>query len=542
MLRSPGSKAGGVRRGPLVDRPGAADHLAEGRVHERGGRLGQAATSYELAIAQGETAGAVAVVAEASRRLGVICHHQNQPERARDLCTHSYQSALTHGDRELAAEALNTLGGIEFERGAMQRAREFLTEALVLGGARPDLRSRIEQNLGILATIHGDHDGALAHYAASLEACQLVGDEKGCAIAFHNLGMISADRSEWEAAERYYEQSLTIAERTGEVHLQGLCRLNHAEVLLALQDYDRALQSAEAALAIFDQLGSRMDKADAYRVIGMVYRETNRPALAEARLRAAIDTAVQNGSVLSEAEASRELARLYRGMARNQEALTLLNSAYRLFHRLDAHLDLVDVEAKVSDLEGTYFAVVLDWGQSIESSDSYTFGHCERVAGYADKVALKLGLDDDTRTTIRLGAYLHDVGKVKVPHEILNKPGRLTEEEFAVIQQHPVWGVELLAAIEFPWDIKPIIRWHHEKYDGTGYPDRLRGDEIPVGAQIIGIVDVYDALTTSRSYRAAMAHGEAIALMRGMVASWRQDVIEAFMATVGQAGEVPAAA
>ncbi len=523
-----------------MDRPGAADHLAEGRVHERGGRLLQAATAYEAAITFGESAGVFAVVAEACRRLSVICHHQNQPERARELCTRSYESALAHGDRPLAAEALNTLGGIEFERGAMQRAREFLTEALLLGGGRPDLRSRIEQNLGILATIQGDHDGALAHYAASLEACQLVGDEKGCAIAYHNLGMISADRCEWEEAECYYGQSLAIAQRIGEVHLQGLCGLNHAEVLLARQDFEGARRNAEAALAIFDQLGSRMDKADAYRVLGMVYRETGRPALAEARLRAAIDTAVQNGSVLSEAEASRELARLYRGMGRNQEALTLLNSAYRLFHRLDAHLDLVDVEAKVGDLEGTYFAVVLDWGQSIESSDSYTFGHCERVAGYADQVALALGLDDNARTTIRLGAYLHDVGKVKVPHEILNKPGRLTEEEFAVIQQHPVWGVELLAQVEFPWDIKPIIRWHHEKCDGTGYPDRLRGDEIPLGAQIIGIVDVYDALTTSRSYRPAMAHADAIALMRDMASSWRHDVLECFLRTVGQETGVPA--
>jgi putative nucleotidyltransferase with HDIG domain len=162
------------------------------------------------------------------------------------------------------------------------------------------------------------------------------------------------------------------------------------------------------------------------------------------------------------------------------------------------------------------------------------------VAQYAEQVARALGLDATELTTIRLGAYLHDVGKVKVPHEVLNKPGRLTDEEFDIIKQHPAWGVELLDSVEFPWDLKPIIRWHHEKLDGTGYPDRLSGDAIPLGAAIIGIVDVYDALTTTRSYRSAMTHERALSIMRETPHWWRADVFEAFMRTVGLAQEVAA--
>ena len=158
------------------------------------------------------------------------------------------------------------------------------------------------------------------------------------------------------------------------------------------------------------------------------------------RLRSAVDLAVSTGSILSEAEASRELALLYQSMGRNQEALKLLNAAHRLFGRLDARVDLVDVATKVRKLEETYFAVVREWGQSIESSDSYTFGHCERVADYALGVARELGLDEQQQTTIRIGAYLHDLGKVRVPHEILNKPGSLTPEEFRVIQDAPGVG------------------------------------------------------------------------------------------------------
>jgi HD-GYP domain-containing protein (c-di-GMP phosphodiesterase class II) len=122
---------------------------------------------------------------------------------------------------------------------------------------------------------------------------------------------------------------------------------------------------------------------------------------------------------------------------------------------------------------------------------------------------------------------------VKVPDEILNKPGKLTDAEMDVMRQHTIFGIEMLSGIEFPWDIKPIVRSHHEKYDGTGYPDRLRGDEIPLAAQIVGIVDVYDALTSTRSYRAAMTHSEALEQLRQMSPSWRPDVFAAFMSSVG---------
>ena len=267
-------------------------------------------------------------------------------------------------------------------------------------------------------------------------------------------------------------------------------------------------------------------------MLGAVYRETGHHAVAESRLKTAIDLAVETGSVLSEAEASREMALLLQAMGRNQDALRNLNAAHRLFNRINARVDLVDIRGKVSELESTFLKVVADWGQSIESTDRYTYGHCSRVAEYGIKVACALGLSFEEQTTLRLGAYLHDVGKVKVPHEILNKPGRLNDEEFEVVKMHPVWGLELLAAVEFPWDIKPIIRWHHERYDGTGYPDRLKGDEIPLNAQIICIVDVYDALTTTRSYRAALPREEALPIMQQSRHWWRPDVYQAFMRSV----------
>jgi len=147
-------------------------------------------------------------------------------------------------------------------------------------------------------------------------------------------------------------------------------------------------------------------------------------------------------------------------------------------------------------------------------------------------MARALGLDDEQETTLLIGAYLHDLGKMRVPHEILTKPGPLTHDELEVVQMHPLWGIEMLASVEFPWDIKPIIRWHHERYDGSGYPDRLKGDEIPLSAQIVGILDVYDALTTNRAHQPGLSHALALESLTRCRSWWSDRVFEAFLGAI----------
>src|SRR5437660_423722 len=442
LRRKPSPRRCGIS--PSMPSPGSpvprtpADQLQAARSCERSGCIPEAIAWYEKAIALAEATGEGAVLSEALRRLAIVLNHRDQPAQARELCRRSYSVARKCRNDFLAAEACNTLGGLDLRGGLLPDARRNFLQALTLGGHVRELRARVEQNLGILANIQGELDEALDWYQRSLDAYREDNDSQGCAIAFHNLGMVSADRERWEEAAGYFGASLDLAEQVGDLHLQGLCLVNHAEVLAAQQRFEDALRKAERALAIFDQLGARGTKADAYRVIGAIYRDTGRAALAESRLRSAMDLAASSGSVLSEAESARELALLHQANSRNQDALTLLNHAYRLFGRLEARKDLVNTARKVAELEGAYLAVVRAWGQSIESSDSYTFGHSERVARNAVAVAKALGLDEQEQTTIRLGAYLHDVGKVKVPHEILNKPGPLTNDEFEVVQMHPI--------------------------------------------------------------------------------------------------------
>jgi putative nucleotidyltransferase with HDIG domain len=508
--------------------------LSEAREHERAGRVVEAIKSYESAIDTADVTLDGAILAEALRRLGVVRRRRHEYDQAIALCLRSYEIAMARADGVLAAEALNGIALVHIERGEWAQARDQLRRALELGAASSELIGRIEQNLGVMANIHGDLAAAMHHYRRSLDAFRQGHDERGCAIAYHNLGMLSADQRLWDDAEQYYRASLEVADATGDVHLRGHVLLNRTEVHLARSRFEHARQDAEEALRIFDSLGMAGGKSSAYRFLGMVYRETGRATLAEARLRSAVQLSANVGAALDEAEASRELALLFQGLGRSQEALRLLNTSHRLFRRLDARVDLVDIRSKVAHLESVYLEIVREWGRSIESSDTYTHGHSERVATYAAALATAIGLDETELQTIRVGAYLHDLGKVRIPHEILNKPGRLTNDEFEEMKRHPEYGIELLASVEFPWDIRPIIRSHHEKIDGSGYPDRLRGDEIPLSAQLICIVDVYDALTTTRSYRGAMSHQEALDEMIRSERWWRPEIMAGFRASVGK--------
>jgi tetratricopeptide (TPR) repeat protein len=315
--------------------------------------MAEALQCYTAAIEAAECASERAILAESLRRSGIVHHRRSQPALARELCERSHKIAVDLGDTVMAAEALNALAGFDLEVGSMHAAREKFNRALELGGSSAHLRGRAEQNLGILANVQGDPTEAVAHYRQSLLSFESIGDDRGCAIAYHNLGMVSADCERWGDADRYFRLSLGIARALGDIHLEGLGLLNHAEVHLAVRDYDHARQNAEAALGIFDQLGSLLDKADAYRVIGRAYRETGRYPLAESRLRSAMELAVGTGSILSEAEVAREMALLYQAMGRTREALAYLNVARTLFGRLDARLDLADVATRINRLEET---------------------------------------------------------------------------------------------------------------------------------------------------------------------------------------------
>jgi putative nucleotidyltransferase with HDIG domain len=175
-----------------------------------------------------------------------------------------------------------------------------------------------------------------------------------------------------------------------------------------------------------------------------------------------------------------------------------------------------------------------EWGQAVLATDLATFMHCERVAVYAVEIARALGFDQAEIATVRLGAALHDIGKARVPAAILQKAGWLTAAEFEIVKRHPAWGLELLESVDCPMGVREMVRFHHEKYDGTGYPDRLKGDQIPLAAAIICVADVYDALTTRRCYRPALPRARALLEMHVRQGWWHPEVYAAFCRAAGR--------
>lgn len=166
------------------------------------------------------------------------------------------------------------------------------------------------------------------------------------------------------------------------------------------------------------------------------------------------------------------------------------------------------------ELELAYLETVLSLAKAMDARDSYTGDHSQRLAAWAERVAFEMSCDGETIQAILWAALLHDIGKIGVPDHILRKPGPLTEEEWGIMKRHPVIGAEIVAPVRSLDNVAPLIRSHQEHYDGSGYPDGLRGTSIPLGARILAVVDAYSAITDDRVYRKARSHEEALAELR----------------------------
>ncbi|MGD1212843.1 MAG: HD domain-containing phosphohydrolase [Candidatus Acidiferrales bacterium] len=197
-----------------------------------------------------------------------------------------------------------------------------------------------------------------------------------------------------------------------------------------------------------------------------------------------------------------------------------------LLARSRSLLRLKQFTDELENAEGVLFSLAY----SIEARDPYTRGHCERLAEMSAHLAEKLGLSEEHIKALRRAGIVHDIGKVVVPDAILLKPGPLTEEETAVMRKHPVVGERICAPLRTFRLVLPIIRHHHEKHDGSGYPDGLRGGEIPLTAAILQLADVYDALTTNRPYRMASSQDIALRIMEEEAARgwWDRNLFDAF--------------
>jgi len=203
-----------------------------------------------------------------------------------------------------------------------------------------------------------------------------------------------------------------------------------------------------------------------------------------------------------------------------------------LFARVKSLLKLKEFTDELETAE----SVLCTLGLSVEARDPYTEGHCERLSQRAAALGRHLGLDEDSIIALRRGGYLHDLGKIAVPDEILKKGSNLTPEEWMVMKRHPLTGENICKPLKSLRLVLPIIRFHHEHSDGTGYPDGLHKDQIPLLPRILQIVDVYDALRTARPYKPARSHEQAALTMRVEAQNglWDEELVGEFFSMLAK--------
>src|SRR5271166_2800439 len=196
--------------------------------------------------------------------------------------------------------------------------------------------------------------------------------------------------------------------------------------------------------------------------------------------------------------------------------------SYRLYlGRLEAEKERVEVEKRhVEQIASLNMRTIEALALAIEAKDQTTHTHLQRVRTYAVAVAKELKLSEGEIEALRAAALLHDIGKLAVPEQIINKPGKLTPEEFEKMKVHPLVGAEILERVAFPYPVAPIVRSHHERWDGSGYPAGLSGEDIPIGARILAAVDCLDALASHRQYRQAMPLDRAMDRVKERAGTW----------------------
>jgi putative nucleotidyltransferase with HDIG domain len=494
--------------------PDVEELIEKAQQSERSGRRELSRQYYEAALyllQPGDGPAAVTIV----RRLTRSYIDDGQFDLAFDCCELALAIADALGDANGLAHATNLLAIAHMQRGDLDDAeRDFsLASGLATQAEDPQLSAMIAQNLGIIASLRGDLEAALEHYRASLATYRSSGLRAYVGPVLNNMGLVYTQLDRLDEAQTAYDEAVIACIQTGDIPHQLLALINSASLWIARGDIVRAADLCETVLVTASASGNDRALGETYKHLGVIARIRGDLTEARRHLDGAYESAMRREDLLLAAETARERAELFELMGKNRDTLQSLTLSHSLFTKLRAQLNLADLQRRVARLEDRFYLVAARWAQTIESKDAYTLGHCERVADYACALARDVGFDDITMFWFRMGAVLHDVGKIVVPSEILNKPGPLDSDEREVMERHAAAGSDLLRDIEFPWDILPMIRGHHERWDGRGYPDGLAGRDIPLSARITCVADVFDALTTDRPYRPAFEHDEAMAMM-----------------------------
>ena len=511
-----------------VEERGIRALIEEAKLAEREGRWSEAAGRYEALVRNpfAEEQDRLSAL----RWLGRVYLEQGNRGAAMDVLEAAVAAATQAGSSSAIAQALNVVAIVHQTGGDLDLAESMYTEARITAQSIRDgeALAMIDQNLGTVASIRGDARRALEAFHLSLDGYRALGMNDQAAQVLNNIGLAYSDLGELERAETAYsEAARTFGEENDHTNTLNVS-LNQVQLCIAAGRFEDAQDRVESLLGLTGEIAPSW-RGEVFRHVGVIARERGDYMKAAEYLGRACECAEEAEDLLLKADVTEQLAELYWTQKRHRDMLANLNQSHALYSRLKAQHRVAQVERRNSALEARFLEMAHHWGDSIESKDHYTQGHCQRVAFFACVLADTTGMDSRSLFWFRLGALLHDIGKIIVPTEVLNKAGNLSDEEWAIMKRHPEAGLELVADIDFPGDVRAIIRNHHERWDGLGYPDGLAGEEIPFAARILCVADVYDALTTARSYRDSLSHNRAAQVMRESPGQFDPNLLETFL-------------
>ncbi|MCH7689902.1 MAG: tetratricopeptide repeat protein [candidate division Zixibacteria bacterium] len=454
---------------------------------------------------------------ETYTQIGQLLAKQGDFERALGFLQRAIGAYRRSNDNTGLCKALRNLGVVYCELGDFDEAESAISEAITISAAAADnlLYADLVNNLGAIMNMKGKRSRALELYRESLEIYVENEEIRKAAYTKNNIGISLSELGHVTDAYGYFRGSYETSLKINDAYLRLIAAINLADVYLKRGNFERAKKHSKwAEKYLTDEKLINVNLIEAKKLNGRICFAEKHYDDALNEFNSALEVCREIGSKFHEAEVLMERGKLLRVTEQHFDALNDLETSYYIFKKIKAEGKQLHTEKIIDSVEHLYLEIFNSMGKMVDRKDSYTKGHSDRVASLSLLLAKELGLKTSVVKTIVAAALLHDIGKVEISDSILKKPGRLTDEEFDEIKKHPEYGLEMLRGKEFPWDIKPLILHHHERVNGSGYPMKIKGDDIPLGARLICIADVFEALTSDRCYRDAFSVEKALGIMK----------------------------
>lgn len=491
-------------------------HREKGKAFASQGKHEEAIREYQKILKFCRDNSHLPVKSETFTQIGQLMAKQGDYDRALGYLQRAIGAYRRLEDQSGICKALRNLGVVYVELGEFEEAEINYDEAIELAEKIGEtmLYADLVNNLGTIKNMKGNWKEALKLYNRSIQIYDEHNEIRKCAYTKNNIAITLTEQGMSEEAFEHFKHAHEIATSIKDASLILIVDINLADLYLKKNILSSAkfhCQKAESYL-----LETRMTNghlAETKKIAGKIAYKERDYELSLNYFNEALEISRQIGAKYVEAEVLVERGLLLKEMDKHFDALTDLESSYQVYkdHKIEGKRE--QTEKIIDSIEKLYLDVFYSMAKEVDLKDKYTKGHSDRVASLALLLARELGMPTNALKTIVAASLLHDFGKIKIDDSVLKKAGKLTNEEFQHIKKHPELGVELLRGKEFPWDFKPLILHHHEKLDGTGYPLGLKGEDIPLGARVICIADVFDALTSDRVYRKAFDIEKALSIM-----------------------------